>query len=99
MNMRYTSSTSSAGPPAPAAAGTGAAVRMNATRRFAVEIPWWGKIAAKVVLARLPLDYRVWKRLHLFQHGTMEEPGYAHQVFKDHFDVVRSRRALDAGFV
>jgi predicted SAM-dependent methyltransferase len=26
----------------------------------------------------------------------MEEPGYAHQVFKNHFDVVRSRRALDS---
>jgi predicted SAM-dependent methyltransferase len=72
---------------------------MNRTRRFAVGVPWWGKIAAKVILARLPVDYKTWKQFHLFQHGTMEEPGYAHQVFKDHFDVVRSRRALDAGFV
>ena len=32
----------------------------------ASQVPWWGKIAAKMILARLPVDYKAWKRLHLF---------------------------------
>ena len=61
----------------------------------ASQVPWWGKIAAKVILARLPVDYRAWKQLHVFEHGAMEEPAYAYGVFKEHFDQVRSRRTLD----
>ena len=53
---------------------------------IAKQVPWWGKIAAKVFLAHLPVDYETWKRLHLFQHGAMEEPAYAYGVFKKHFE-------------
>ena len=65
---------------------------------IASRIPWWGKIAAKLILSRLPVDYKVWKRLHLFEYGDMEEPSYAHGVFRKHFDVVRSQRTFN-GFV
>lgn len=51
--------------------------------------PWWGKVAAKVVLSRFPVSHRVWKRLGLFRQGAMEEPGYAHAVFVKHFQRVR----------
>ncbi|NEO32417.1 MAG: class I SAM-dependent methyltransferase [Symploca sp. SIO3C6] len=51
-------------------------------------IPWWVKIAAKILLSRLPVDYKLWKQLSLFQHGYMEHPSYAYQVFKQHFDKV-----------
>jgi SAM-dependent methyltransferase len=37
-----------------------------------VPIPWWAKLAAKQVLARLPLDYRAWARLGLFRHGRTD---------------------------
>lgn len=57
-------------------------------------IPWWGKIAAKIILARLPVDYTIWKRLHVCEYGNMEQPSYAHGVFRKHFDAVRSRRTL-----
>ena len=40
----------------------------------ASQVPWWGKIAAKMILARLPVDYKAWKRLHLFEQGAMEKP-------------------------
>jgi SAM-dependent methyltransferase len=63
---------------------------------LATPVPWWGKIAAKVILARLPVDYSAWKRLHMFQLGAMEKPAYAYGVFKSHFDQVRSRRTLDS---
>ncbi len=37
-----------------------------------VPMPWWAKLAAKVALARLPLDYRAWARLGLFRHGRSD---------------------------
>jgi SAM-dependent methyltransferase len=40
-------------------------------------LPWWGRIAAKVILARLPIDYTLWKRFGLFQHGDMNLPARA----------------------
>lgn len=48
-------------------------------------LPWQAKIAAKIVLSRLPFDYRFWQRLDLFKHGGMEQPEYAHNVFRSHF--------------
>ena len=65
---------------------------------LAAQVPWWGKIATKMILARLPVDYRTWKRLRLFQRGVMEEPAYAYGEFKKHFDPARSLRTLN-GFV
>ena len=68
---------------------------MNASlKTFVDQVPWWGKIAAKVILARLPVDYRTWNHLQLFQLGAMTEPAYAYSVFRKHFDAVRSRTAL-----
>ena len=53
-------------------------------RRLRSGLPWWAKLFAKLALARLPLPYRWWKRLGLFEHGHMEEPSYALQVVRDH---------------
>ena len=58
-------------------------------------VPWWAKIGAKVVLSSLPIEYGFWKRLGFFQHGAMEDPMYAIQIFKRHFDRVRGIRTLD----
>ncbi|HEX7323838.1 MAG TPA: class I SAM-dependent methyltransferase [Rhodanobacteraceae bacterium] len=49
-------------------------------------IPWWGKMAAKIALSRIPVRYAAWERLHLFKHGTMEQPLYALAVFRKHFE-------------
>lgn len=32
-------------------------------------LPWWAKILVKMVLARLPVPYYVWRRLRIFRHG------------------------------
>jgi Methyltransferase domain len=61
-------------------------------------IPWRVKIAAKVVLARLPVDYSFWERLSLFKHGPMEQPEYAFQIFCRHFERVQFPRK-SGGFV
>jgi SAM-dependent methyltransferase len=61
-------------------------------------IPWHTKIAAKVILSRLPAGYDFWHKLDLFSHGSMDLPEYAHQVFSTHFgrsDFARKR----SGFV
>lgn len=49
-------------------------------------IPWYIKIAAKVVLSRLPLKYGFWQRLGLFRAGAMDDPSYAYQVFMMHLE-------------
>lgn len=51
-------------------------------------IPWPAKIAAKIVLSRIPANYRLWQKMGLFKHGYMEKPEYAYAVFKQHFDRV-----------
>jgi SAM-dependent methyltransferase len=47
-------------------------------------LPWWTRVAAKIVLSRLPAGYAVWQRLGLFRHGKMDEAGYASDVFDRH---------------
>lgn len=61
-------------------------------------VPWQAKIAAKLVLSRLPVGYGFWRRLALFQHGYMERPVYAYGVFQRHFDRAKPV-AGDSGFV
>ncbi|AFZ14326.1 Methyltransferase type 11 [Crinalium epipsammum PCC 9333] len=58
-------------------------------------LPWWIKIAAKIVLARLPIEYGIWKKLHFFEHGSMDNPNYAYNVFNSHFE----RTKFEPGFV
>jgi SAM-dependent methyltransferase len=54
---------------------------MNKIKQYA---PWWGKIAAKLVLHKLPLSYGFWQNLGVFRHGRMDSPDYAIAVFEGH---------------
>jgi hypothetical protein len=56
--------------------------------RHMQSVPWQFKIAAKLVLARLPLPYSFWEKIGLFKQGKMEDPGYALKIFRLHFDAV-----------
>ncbi len=47
-------------------------------------VPWWAKILAKLILSRAPLGYRLWRRLNLFAHGSMDSPEYAYDVMTAH---------------
>jgi hypothetical protein len=38
------------------------------------------------MLARLPIRYDAWARLGLFKHGEMNDPAYAYQVFRTHYE-------------
>jgi SAM-dependent methyltransferase len=48
-------------------------------------IPWQLKIAAKLVLSRVPYRHRL-KVVGMFNLGGMDEPEYALRVFRRHFD-------------
>lgn len=58
------------------------------------EIPWWGKVCAKLVLSRLPFGYSVWRRLGLFRHGDMDTSEYAIRVFNSHLEKSGLRNQL-----
>lgn len=49
-------------------------------------LPWWAKIAAKLVLSRMPAAYGLWQRLGLFRHGYMDTEQYALDVFGSHVE-------------
>jgi len=56
------------------------------------QVPWQVKVAAKLVLARVPLNYHIWKRIGIFKLGAMERPEYALGVFRCHFDAAKFAR-------
>lgn len=47
-------------------------------------IPWFLKIAAKVILSRLPVRYDAWRSLNLFRAGGMDDPQTAYAVYEMH---------------
>lgn len=49
-------------------------------------VPWYARIAAKLVLSRLPTGYTFWRRFNIFSHGYMDDPDYAQRVFLSHFE-------------
>ena len=55
-------------------------------------LPWQAKIIGKLVLARIPLSYRHWKRVGIFKHGKMQDPSYALTIFRKHYDRVEFPR-------
>lgn len=55
-------------------------------------LDWRLRIAAKLVLSRLPVGYGFWRQRNLFRHGKMDDPGYATRVFATHY-----RRYVEAG--
>jgi SAM-dependent methyltransferase len=60
--------------------------------------PWYLRVAAKVVLSRIPVSYQAWRALRLFVHGGMTKPAYAYGVFRKHFDASAFPRKA-GGFV
>jgi SAM-dependent methyltransferase len=50
------------------------------------QVPWQLKIAAKVVLSRVPLSHRLLNKVGVFNLGGMLRPEYAVGVFRRHFE-------------
>jgi len=53
-----------------------------------MNLPWWSKITAKIILSLLPFDYSLWRNFNIFRHGAMEDYNYAAKVFRVHYDRV-----------
>lgn len=51
-----------------------------------MQIPWWAKIGAKLILSRIPFSYATWQRFGIFRHGHMDVSKYAIRVFNSHCD-------------
>lgn len=47
---------------------------------------WALKIAAKLILARLPVPYAYWKSIGIFRHGRMDSVDYPLKIFRLHAD-------------
>lgn len=52
-------------------------------------VPWWGKIAAKLVLSRVPLSYSAWSKIGVFRHGQMNLAAYAIKTFEQHLALAK----------
>ena len=75
-------------------------MEVSSINRF---LPWWSKIAGKMILNRLPVSYSVWQRLGLFRHGAMDQAAYALGVFDLHMartglqDALAGKTILELG--
>lgn len=58
-------------------------------------IPWWGKIAAKVVLSQLPKSNKLLNDIsRISSEAAMEQPSYAYEVFEKHFNWARPKKGF-----
>lgn len=69
-----------------AVSGETAAPPPTGTPHWRAALPWWAKIAGKLVLSRLPIGGRAWQKLGLFSPGFMLNPDYAIGVFRQHYE-------------
>jgi SAM-dependent methyltransferase len=63
-----------------------------------LRLPWWAKICAKLLLARLPVPYSLWRRLKLFRHGEMNDPARAIRTFEKYCSRAREHAIIPPGF-
>ncbi|HBS04629.1 MAG TPA: methyltransferase [Leptospiraceae bacterium] len=61
-------------------------------------IPWWLRIAAKIVLFRLPVPYSVWQKIGLFRHGETNLPRRAIDTFDKYYQKAVERGMSTKGF-
>ena len=69
-----------------------------------IPVPWWAKIAAKIVLARLLPSYRARKALGIFRHGRIDDDFLGHSLWVGHafdwhrqFGIGPARTVLELG--
>ncbi len=62
------------------------------------KLPWWAKLYGKLVLARLPIPYSLWRKLKLFRHGEMNDPARAIRTFETYYFRARENAGIAPGF-
>ena len=61
-------------------------------------LPWWAKLYAKLVLARLPVPYSLWRKLKLFRHGEMNDPARAIRTYENYYYRARENACIAPGY-
>jgi SAM-dependent methyltransferase len=61
-------------------------VEKNTMQRLKQVMPWWLKIAAKLIIKRIPYPYAWSQRLGLLRLGHMQDIQYALETFHLHYD-------------
>lgn len=61
-------------------------------------LPWWAKLYTKLILARLPISYSLWRKLKLFRHGEMNDPERAIRTFENYYQHARKHIDVATGF-
>jgi hypothetical protein len=59
-------------------------------------VPWPAKMGVKLVLARVPIDWKVWHSF-VFRHGDMDSPSHALKATKDHLRLAFAESEVPAG--
>ncbi len=65
---------------------------------LAARLPWWAKLSAKLILARLPLSYDFWRAFGLFRHGEMNVPEHAIGTYRRYHEKACEYSTLAPGF-
>tara|TARA_B100000886_G_scaffold313086_1_gene249478 strand:+ start:7653 stop:8504 length:852 start_codon:yes stop_codon:yes gene_type:complete len=56
---------------------------------------WLLKIIIKIIISRLPIPYRFWKKVNIFKHGKMENFEYSRRIFEGHFHDMRKINEIE----
>lgn len=56
---------------------------------------WLLKIIIKIVISRLNIPYKLWKKVNIFKHGEMENFAYSKKIFEGHFNDMRRLRKIN----
>ena len=46
-------------------------------------IPWWAKLGIKLILSRLKISYKFWRKIGLFRHGSIDVAEYGFRIFEE----------------
>ena len=56
---------------------------------------WLLKIIIKIIISRLNIPYKFWKKLNIFRHGQMENFEYSRKIFEIHFRDMTKLNKID----
>ncbi len=60
-----------------------------------LKFPWYIIMMTKLFLSRLPINYKIWKKIGLFVHGNMENIERASLIFQKHFSRVENYSSIN----
>lgn len=56
---------------------------------------WFLKIIIKIIISRLNIPYKIWKKINIFKHGQMENYEYSRKIFEGHYRDMNKVNKID----